>query len=169
MLEENKNTIIFLGAIPILGSLYLTASHFYSDLYLADRFLPIIIGVGLIIYLTKQHYSYWDKSIIHSEYISRLNIFISIAYSILLTIVLVQIDLNDWYKDFVLQKAIIFYHLPFIFSAYVVPFLLFSHVLADSNDDIKRLKYTASAYLLIIVCFAFWFIKQSSLIPFLLE
>ena len=155
----SKNIVLYLIAIPLLSMLYLMLSHFISTNYLYDRFLPIIITMGLFLFLSHQHQKYWDKSIIKSEYISKSSIFISMTYLIILIIILVKISLEDWFSSFVPRGAL-FYYLPFIISAYVAPFLLFSHVLADSNDSLKRLKYTASAYLFIILCIAFWYIRQ---------
>lgn len=155
----SKNIILYLIVIPLFAVFYLSLSHSISDKYILDRFLPIIITTGLLLYLSKQHLDYWDKSILKSEHISRISLFISISYLIILIIILATIDLEEWFSSYI-PKGALFYYLPFIVSSFVAPFLLFSHVLSDSSDSLKRLKYTASAYLFIILCIAFWYIRQ---------
>ena len=149
--------------IPIAGSVYLKVSHLYSSHFLADRFLPYIISASLLIYLGRQHYLYWDSSFPISKYISIFNLFILISFIILQAAFLININLQHWYLG-LFNRSTPFYIFPFIISGYVIPFLLFSHVLADSMEYSKRIYYLGSAYLIIITCFIFWLVKMNLLL-----
>jgi len=161
----NSNSIeklFYFLVIPIAGSIYLKASHLYFPDFLADRFLPYIISASLLFYLGRQHHLYWDKSLTISKYLSVFNQFILISFIVLQALFLFSIDLQQWYFGLINRSAP-FYIFPFIISGYVVPFLLFSHVLADSIQYSKRILYIGSAYLIIITCFIFWWVKTSLL------
>ena len=153
---------IYFIAIPIAGSFYLNASHLYSSNFLADKFLPYIISALLLAYLGKQHYLYWDKSFPIRKYISSFNLLILILFIALQAIFLFNIDLQYWYSELTNRSAP-FYIFPFIISGYVIPFLVFSHVLADSMDYLKRIIYIGSAYLIIFTCVIFWWVKTGLL------
>lgn len=156
-----KKLFYFL-VIPTAGSIYLKVSHLYSPNFLADRFLPYIISIALLIYLGRQHYLYWDKSFSISKFLSVFNLLIIISFIILQAIFLISINLQHWYLGLISRSAP-FYIFPFIISGYVVPFILFSHVLADSIHYSKRIIYIGSAYLIIITCSIFWWVKISLL------
>ncbi len=158
----NKLTALLFLFVPFC-EMYFAVSQLYlenKENYLPDRLLPVVVTIFLLIYLAKQHYLYWDKSFLNKPYLSIINSTIAISFGVLLLLVLYKADLKIWYMH-LSPSASTFYFLPFIISGYVIPLLLFSHIFADSLDIAKRIKYIGSAYLIIIVCFLFWWIRYT--------
>jgi len=154
--------IAYLILIPLLGSLYIKVSHLYSDTFLADRLLPYLISTILIIYFGRKHYIYWDKIYFQKKYLSIPVFFAVVAFLILQAFFLFKIDVPEWYSGLTNRSAPI-YIFPYILSGYVVPFLLFSHVAADSLSYSKRIYFISISLLITVICFIFWLVKKGTL------
>ncbi len=159
-LSNSKLEFTLLLFIPMLGEIILYVAHysFKNDAFI--RLFPIITSILMLAYLAWQHRYYWYKNLFKKDYFSLINLFFAISYGVVIVYFLSSIDLQRWFLNMTYRTSV-FYFLPFILSAYVVPFLLFSHVLADSLDSIKRFRFIGSAHFIMALCFAFWWIRQT--------
>ena len=158
--SNSKLELVFLLFLPVLGAITLSLSHFYFKIDWFDRIFPIIISLMILVYLAWQHAIQWDKKFFKKPYLSPTNLFFAVTYGLIIVYVLSSLDLRSWYQTMTFRTAL-FYFLPFILSAYVVPFLLFSHVLADSLDKLKRFHFIGSAHFIMALCLALWWIRQT--------
>jgi hypothetical protein len=154
--------IFLLFVLPLGAWIFLVTYHWrFPESYLLFRAMPYLVTILLCHRYGKRHFIFWDDHFFSKKYISYASAITAVIFTVVLTYFTWIQDVSP-VVDYAMRGGrgmrsrglgLIF---QFVVSGYVLPFLLFPHVLAESLSLNNNRVVLHISIVLMIVCCLIW-------------